>query len=74
MISLLNDLLDLSKIEAGKLEFTFEGVNLNNFVQQCIAIMQEQANRERVIIRTSLPSNLPQIIADSRSVRHRAWS
>ena len=72
LISLLNDLLDLSKIEAGKLEFTFEVVNLNDFVQQCIAIMQQQANRERVIIRTSLPSNLPQIIADSRSVRQIA--
>ena len=59
LISLLNDLLDLSKIEAGKLELTFVSVNLNELVQQCVAIMQEQANRERVIIRTSLPANLP---------------
>ena len=53
LISLLNDLLDLSKIEAGKLELTFVSVNLNDLVQQCVAYMQEQANRERVIIRTS---------------------
>ena len=69
LISLLNDLLDLSKIEAGNLELTFASVNLNDLVQQCVAIMQEQANRERVIIRTSLPTNLPQIIADARSMR-----
>lgn len=69
LISLLNDLLDLSKIEAGKLELTFVSVNLNDLVQQCVAIMQQQANRERVIIRTSLPANLPQIIADARSMR-----
>jgi len=69
LISLLNDLLDLSKIEAGKLELTFVGVNLNDLVQQCVAIMQQQANRERVIIRTSLPPTLPQIIADARSIR-----
>jgi len=69
LISLLNDLLDLSKIEAGKLELTFVSVNLNDLVQQCVAIMQEQANRERVIIRTSLPAGLPQIVADARSVR-----
>ncbi len=69
LISLLNDLLDLSKIEAGKLELTFVSVNLNDLVQQCVAIMQQQANRERVIIRTSLPPNLPQIVADARSVR-----
>ncbi len=72
LISLLNDLLDLSKIEAGKLELSFVSVNLNDLVQQCVAIMQEQANRERVIIRTSLPANLPQIVADARSVRQIA--
>jgi PAS domain S-box-containing protein len=72
LISLVNDLLDLSKIEAGKLELTFVSVNLNDLVQQCVAIMQEQANRERVIIRTSLPANLPQIVADTRSMRQIA--
>src|SRR5476651_111515 len=72
LISLLNDLLDLSKIEAGKLDLTFVSVNLNDIVQQCVAIMQQQANRERVIIRTSLPANLPQIVADTRSVRQIA--
>lgn len=72
LISLLNDLLDLSKIESGKIELTFVSVDLNNLVQQCVAIMQEQANRERVIIRTSLPPSLPHIIADARSVRQIA--
>src|SRR5450755_3587674 len=72
LISLLNDLLDLSKIEAGKLELTFVSVNLNDLVQQCVAIMQQQANSERVIIRTSLPLSLPQIVADARSVRQIA--
>jgi PAS domain S-box-containing protein len=72
LISLLNDLLDLSKIEAGKLELSFVSVNLNDLVQQCVAIMQQQANRERVIIRTSLPPSLPQIVADVRSVRQIA--
>jgi PAS domain S-box-containing protein len=69
LLSLINDLLDLSKIEAGKLELTFAGVALNDLTQQCVAIMQPQANRERVIIRTSLPPTLPQVIADARSVR-----
>jgi PAS domain S-box-containing protein len=69
LLSLINDLLDLSKIEAGKLELTFAGVALNDLTQQCVAIMQPQANRERVIIRTSLAPTLPQVIADARSVR-----
>jgi signal transduction histidine kinase len=69
LLSLINDLLDLSKIEAGKLELTFTGVALNDLTQQCVAIMQPHANRERIIIRTSLPQALPQVVADARSVR-----
>jgi len=69
VIALLNDLLDLSKIEAGKLDLVFVSIHLNDLVQQCVAYMQDQANRERVILRTSLPANLPQIVADARSVR-----
>jgi PAS domain S-box-containing protein len=69
LLSLINDLLDLSKIEAGKLELTFAGVALNDLTQQCVAIMQPQANRERIIIRTSLPQTLPLVVADARSVR-----
>jgi PAS domain S-box-containing protein len=72
LIALLNDLLDLSKIESGKLELTFVSVNLNDLVQQCVAIMQEQANRERVIIRSALAAQLPQVVADARSVRQIA--
>jgi signal transduction histidine kinase len=72
LLSLINDLLDLSKIEAGKLELTFANVSLNDITQQCVAIMQPQANRERVIIRTALASKLPQVVADARSVRQIA--
>jgi signal transduction histidine kinase len=69
LLSLVNDLLDLSKIEAGKLELDFTRLALNPLTQQCIAIMQPQANRERIIIRTSLSPKLPPVIADARSVR-----
>ena len=69
LISLVNDLLDLSKIEAGKLELSFGNIDLNDLTQQCVAMMQPQATRERIIIRTSLPEALPPIVADARSVR-----
>ncbi|MGA0561111.1 PAS domain-containing sensor histidine kinase [Ancylobacter sp. VNQ12] len=69
LISLINDLLDLSKIEAGKLDLSFTSVSLNEIVQQCMGIMQPQANRERIIIRSSLASDLPPVVADARSIR-----
>ncbi|WP_075215045.1 ATP-binding protein [Mongoliimonas terrestris] len=69
IMSLVNDLLDLSKIEAGKLDLAFEAVPVNEVVRECVALMQPQANRERIIIRTSLSSSLPNVVADHRSLR-----
>jgi PAS domain S-box-containing protein len=69
VMSLVNDLLDLSKIEAGKLELNFHAVDANRIISECVSIMQPQANRERVIMRMSLAANLPAISADERSLR-----
>ncbi|MDQ0998219.1 PAS domain S-box-containing protein [Phyllobacterium ifriqiyense] len=68
VLSLVNDLLDISKIEAGAVEMNFEAVSLNDALTEAVAIMQPQANRERVIIRSSLTSRLPDIVADNRSI------
>ena len=69
LVSLLNDLLDLSKVETGKLDLSFGNVGVNDLTQQCVGIMQPQANRARIIIRTSLTPALPQVVADERSLR-----
>ncbi|OCC04782.1 hypothetical protein BA190_11705 [Labrys sp. WJW] len=69
VISLVNDLLDLSKIEAGKLDLSFSSVNLNEVVQQSVSLMQPQASRDRIIIRMALAGNLPNVVADGRSMR-----
>lgn len=69
LMSLINDLLDLSKVEAGKLELNFEAVSLNDVIRECVALMQPQANRERIIIRSSLSTNVPNVVADLRSLR-----
>ena len=69
LLSLINDLLDLSKVEAGKLELNFTSVDLSDIIQQCIGIIQELATRERIIIRTSVADRLPNVVADHRSMR-----
>jgi len=69
LLSLINDLLDLSKIEAGKIDLDFVSVDLDDIVQESVATMQPQASRERVIIRTSLVPELPPVVADLRAMR-----
>jgi PAS domain S-box-containing protein len=72
VIAIINDLLDLSRIETGKLDLAFADQNLNDLVEQCVAVMQPQANRERIIIRTSLAHTLPAVVADARALRQIA--
>ncbi len=69
VLSLVNDLLDLSKIEAGKMDLSFEAVDANAVVTECVSIMQPQASAARVTLRLSLAPQLPQICADERSLR-----
>jgi PAS domain S-box-containing protein len=72
VIAIINDLNDLSRIETGKLDLAFANQNLNDLVEQCVAVMQPQANRERIIIRTSLAHTLPPVVADARALRQIA--
>ncbi|MBR0698065.1 PAS domain-containing protein [Bradyrhizobium lablabi] len=69
VIAIVNDLLDLARIETGKLDLAFTSQNLNEMVESCVAVMQPQANRERIIIRTSLAHTLPPVVADTRALR-----
>jgi signal transduction histidine kinase len=69
IVSLVNDLLDLSKIEAGRFDLNFVRVNLNEVVSATAALLQPQANRGRIIIRTSLAPSMPAVIGDLRSLK-----
>ncbi len=72
VLDIVNDLLDISKIEAGQQEMAHEAVSLNDTLGETVAMMQPQANRERVIIRSSFASKLPDVVADLRSIRQIA--
>lgn len=69
VIAIIDDLLELSRIETGKLDLNFANLNLNDLVEACVTVMQPQANRERIIIRTSLAHALPQVSVDARAMR-----
>jgi PAS domain S-box-containing protein len=69
VIAIINDLLELSRIETGTLDLAFADQNLNEMVESCVSVMQPQANRERIIIRTSLAQALPPVVADGHALR-----
>ena len=69
LLSLINDLLDLSKVEAGQLELNFTSVNLNDTADNAMKMLQEAATGARVVIRKAMPADLPNVVADQRSMR-----
>ncbi len=72
VLDIVNDLLDISKIEAGEQELDFQAVSLNQTLLDAVSILQPQANSQRVIIRTSLSSSVPDVVADQRSIKQIA--
>ena len=69
VISLVNDLLDLAKIEAGRMELNFAPVALNDLVNAGVAMMQPEAARERIVLRSSFADALPPVLVDERAMR-----
>lgn len=69
VLDIVNDLLDISKIEAGEMDLDFIAVGLNETVSEAVALVQPQANAQRVIIRTALSQSVPNVVADLRSIK-----
>ncbi|TCQ29214.1 ATP-binding protein [Rhizobium sp. PP-CC-3G-465] len=72
VLDIVNDLLDISKIEAGEMELDFAAVEINEAVSEAVSLVQPQANAQRVIIRTSLSTSVPSVVADNRSIKQIA--
>ncbi|MBY3024415.1 ATP-binding protein [Rhizobium leguminosarum] len=72
VLDIVNDLLDISKIEAGEMDLDFAAVGLNEAVSEAVALVQPQANGQRVIIRTALSQAVPEVVADLRSIKQIA--
>lgn len=64
MLRLINDFLDVSAIEAGKLELRLQPVGLAEFLRETTASNQPLASAKRIELIEDWPANLPQIIMD----------
>ncbi|KRB49764.1 PAS domain-containing sensor histidine kinase [Rhizobium sp. Root708] len=72
VLDIVNDLLDISKIEAGEMDLDFDAVKLNEAISEAVSLLQPQANSQRVIIRTALSQAIPDVVADLRSIKQIA--
>jgi signal transduction histidine kinase len=64
LLDLIKDLLDLSKIEAGRVVQYKEPLFLPEVIQQVVDLMRPEAEAKRIDLQFSAPSNIPAITAD----------
>ena len=69
LLSLINDILDLSKIEAGKVELELSEFDLPNTIDGTLTLVRERAARHGLEMGLSLDDRLGTIVADERKVR-----
>jgi two-component system, cell cycle sensor histidine kinase PleC len=72
LLTLINEILDLSRVEAGRYELRAEPVALNNVMEDCRHLMALRAKKRDIAINESSEPQLPRIWADERAVRQVA--
>jgi signal transduction histidine kinase len=69
LLSLINDILDLSKIEAGRMELELTDFHLPTALDSALTLVRERAGRRSIALHLSVDERLGQIQADERKVR-----
>ena len=64
LLQLINDILDLSKVEAGKLEFRPEVIDLSRIVQEVCDIVRALASKKHIEIKVSVDSRVREVFLD----------
>jgi signal transduction histidine kinase len=69
LLSLINDILDLSKIEAGRMELELTDFDLPTALDNALTLVRERAARRSLTLQTSIDERLGEIRADERKIR-----
>ena len=69
LLGLINGLLDLAKIEAGKMELNVEEVNITEVTDEALELVRPHADEKGLEVRALIPLGLPNVWADRARVR-----
>ncbi|MFN8399104.1 MAG: PAS domain-containing protein [Anaerolineales bacterium] len=69
LLSLINDILDLSKIEAEKLDLVIENVSIEDICQTCLSFIKEPARKKDVVVNYQRNLNIPILQADPKRLK-----
>jgi signal transduction histidine kinase len=69
LLSLINEVLDLAKVEAGKMELDAHRFSLRATIDNALTLVRERAVRKRIAISSSVEEGVDEIVADERKVK-----
>jgi len=69
LLNLINEILDLSRIEAGRHELQEESLSIGPIVEECISMMQIRAKARNITLHDAREIKLPNVWADERAIR-----
>jgi signal transduction histidine kinase/CheY-like chemotaxis protein len=70
LLALINDILDLSRIESGREEIRLSRFSIRELVDDVAAMIEPQTREKGVALKNQVPSDLPQITSDPDKCRH----
>jgi cell cycle sensor histidine kinase DivJ len=69
LLHVVNDILDMSKIEAGKFKLLKEPFDVSLLVSSCADVMRHAAEAKQLTLIAEVPSGLPELVADKRACK-----
>ena len=69
LLELINDILDVAKIEAGQIELECSPVSVTHLCESSLAFVKQQMFQKRIRLETRLPAQLPHLLMDERRIR-----
>jgi signal transduction histidine kinase len=69
LLKIINDLLDIAKIEAGKVELTLQSVDVQELCRQCLKMVNPGAQMKRINLSLQLDPAIERVALDERRVR-----
>jgi GAF domain-containing protein len=69
LLSLINDILDLSKVEAGRMELELSDFNLPSAIDSALTLVRERATRRGITLRAAIHDGIGEMSGDERKIR-----